>query len=71
MYVLSACRPSVHGCLKGIAGLQSAAEVQPNETAMIVRALLEVHITNLPQTDRMMALTILSRTIQVVQQFPW
>lgn len=68
--VLSACRPSVHGCLTGIAGLQSAAAVQlqPVQTAMCVKALLEVQITSLPQADRLMALTILSRTLQVVQQ---
>lgn len=60
----------MHGCLKGIAGLQSAAAVQlqPIQTVMFVKALLEVQITSLPQADRMMALTILSKALQVVQQ---
>lgn len=63
-----ACRPSVHGCLKGTAGLQAAAAVQlqPNQTAMLVKALVEVQISSLPQADRMMALTILSTALKVV-----
>ena len=65
-----ACRPSVHGCLTGIAGLQAAEAVQlaPTQTAMLVKALLEVQITSLPQADRMMALTILLRALQVFWQ---
>lgn len=64
----AACRPSVHGCLKGTAGLQAAAAVQlqPSQTAMLVKALLEVPISSLPQADRMMALTILSTALKVV-----
>lgn len=59
----------MHGCLTGIAGLQAAEAVQlgPNQTAMLVKALLEVQITSLPQADRMMALTILHRALQVIQ----
>ena len=69
--VLFACRPSVHGCLKGLAGLQAtkAVQLQPDQTATLVKALLEVHISSLPQADRMTALTILSRALQVIYHF--
>lgn len=58
----------MHGCLKGAAGLQAAAAVQlqPSQTAMLVKALLEVQISSLPQADRMMALTILSTALKVI-----
>ncbi|KAL3149263.1 hypothetical protein ABBQ32_002080 [Trebouxia sp. C0010 RCD-2024] len=58
--------PSVHGCLTGIAGLQAAEAVQlaPTQTAKLVKALLEVQITTLPQADRMLALTILHIALQ-------
>ena len=58
----------MHGCLTGIAGLQAAEALQlaPTQTAMLVKALLEVQITSLPQADRMMALTILHVALQVV-----
>ena len=69
--VLFAYRPSVHGCLTGIAGLQAAeaAQLQPDQNARLVKALLEVQITSLPQADRMMALAILSRALQVIRQY--
>ena len=66
------CRPSVHGCLTGITGLQAAGatQLQTNHTSMLVKSLLEVQVTSLAQADRMMALTILHKSLQVDQLSP-
>ncbi|KAL0023064.1 hypothetical protein WJX79_007041 [Trebouxia sp. C0005] len=58
--------PSVHGCLKGIAGLMSSDQGPPasNLLCPVVKALLNVHITALTQADRMLALTILRQALQ-------
>ncbi|KAL0055388.1 hypothetical protein WJX82_011614 [Trebouxia sp. C0006] len=58
--------PSVHGCLKGIAGLISSEQGPPASKLLcpVVKALLNVHITTLAQADRMLALTILLQALQ-------
>ena len=67
MRMSTVCRPSIHGCLTGITGLQAAGaiQLQANQTTMLVNSMLEVQVTSLPQADRMMALTILLRALQV------
>ena len=60
-------RPSVHGCLKGVAGLTSSDQGPPASKLLcpVVKALLNARITTLAQADRMLALTILLQALQV------
>ena len=61
------CRPSVQGCLKGIAGLlgNSADALKPSLVVSVLMPLLDVDIAALPQSDRMLALSILLQALQV------